>query len=49
MNFIEHQYEELFNTKLDPHETKNLANDAAYASELDKLKARYAELKEAVK
>ena len=49
MNYTEHQYEELFDTKNDPHETKNLAKDAAYKTELEKLRARYAELKEAVK
>ncbi|MBS1669128.1 MAG: sulfatase [Bacteroidetes bacterium] len=45
MNYIEHQYEELFDTKHDPHETRNLANDPKYKMKLEELRKRYKELK----
>ena len=45
MNFIEHNYEELFDIKHDPHETTNLAKDSKYAAKLKELRERYAELK----
>jgi len=47
MNYIEHSKnaEELYDTKNDPHETKNLINDPAYKKILNKLKNRYNELK----
>ncbi|MGD9556729.1 MAG: sulfatase [Mangrovibacterium sp.] len=46
MNYIEHQYEELFDIKHDPHETVNLTNDPKYREKLDELRKRYDELKE---
>ncbi len=45
MNYFEDNYEELFDIRFDPHETKNLAKDPKYKSELDILRRRYAELK----
>jgi arylsulfatase A-like enzyme len=45
MNFIEHNFEELFDIKHDPHETNNLANDQSYKKKLNALRARYAVLK----
>lgn len=49
MKYIEHDYEELYNTKNDPHETTNLAKDQHYKSKLDELRQRYATLKQSVK
>lgn len=46
MNFIEHNYEALYDLKKDPLEKKNLANDLGYQEALLKLRARYVELKE---
>lgn len=46
MNYIEHNYEELFDTRNDPHETDNLAKDPKYKQELLKMRIRYKELKE---
>lgn len=46
MNYFEDNYEELFDIRFDPHETKNLAKDPRYKAELDVLRRRYAELKE---
>ena len=48
MKYIEHNYEELFDTKHDPHETTNLANDSKYKKELKRLKRRYKELKKEI-
>lgn len=45
MNYIENNYEELFDIRLDPHETQNLANDAKFKYILDVLRIRYKELK----
>ncbi len=45
MNYFEDNYEELFDIRFDPHETKNLAKDPKYKSELAILRRRYAELK----
>ncbi len=45
MNYIENNYEELFDTKLDPHETHNLAKDPAYSLIFQGLKIRYDELR----
>ncbi|NLN94153.1 MAG: sulfatase [Candidatus Hydrogenedens sp.] len=39
-------YEELFNLKTDPHETRNLAGNPGSASVLHKMRERYTELKE---
>ncbi|MCE6987562.1 sulfatase [Dyadobacter sp. CY323] len=49
MNYIEHGYEQLFDTKKDPHEIRNLALDKTSAPRLNSLKKRYSELKAAVK
>ncbi|WP_202552409.1 sulfatase family protein [Ginsengibacter hankyongi] len=46
MNYIEHNYEELFDIKHDPHETRNLANDPKYRMKLEELRIRYHELKD---
>lgn len=45
MNFVEHDYEELYDIKHDPHETSNLVNDNNYKTGLKKLRERYKELK----
>lgn len=45
MNYIEHNYEELFDIKHDPHETMNLVHDPKYKMKLDELRIRYNELK----
>lgn len=45
MNYIEHNYEELFDTRLDPHETHNLAKDPNFNLTLKELRTRYKELK----
>lgn len=49
MKYIEHDYEELYDTKNDPHETTNLAKDQTYKTKLDQLRQRYGVLKESVK
>lgn len=49
MNFIEHNYEQLYDIKNDPHETNNLVEDPKYKAELLKLRKRYADLKVSVK
>lgn len=49
MNYIEHDYEELFDITHDPHETTNLAGDAKYRKELQHLRKRCAYLKKATK
>lgn len=41
MTFIEHQYEQLYNTDDDPNETRNLATDTHYADVLQKLRKRH--------
>lgn len=46
MNYIEHNYEELFDIKHDPHETVNLVHDLKYKMKLKELRKRYKELKE---
>ncbi len=45
MKYIEHNYEELFDIKHDPHETDNLANNPKYKMKLEELRIRYKELK----
>lgn len=45
MKYIEHGYEELYDTKADPHETTNLATDAKYKQQLEALRKRYVQLK----
>jgi len=43
------KYEELFDLRADPLEEHNVASDSAYASKLPELRARFAELKAAVR
>lgn len=45
MKYLDFGYEELFDTKHDPHETENLAGNPAYQDTLKALKARYEKLK----
>ena len=47
MKYTEHDYEELFDIKHDPHETTNLARDPRYKMKLDELRVRYEKLKQA--
>jgi arylsulfatase A-like enzyme len=49
MKYIEHNYEELYDTAFDPHETQNLAADPAHAADMTRLRARYEALKQQVK
>ena len=49
MKFTEHDYEELYDIKYDPHETTNLAKDPKYRMELLKLRRRYKQLKRLAK
>jgi arylsulfatase A-like enzyme len=46
--YPEHGYEELYDTKKDPHETTNLAKDPKYGETLSKMRNRYKELKKEV-
>jgi arylsulfatase A-like enzyme len=46
INWIENNVEELFDTRHDPHETANLADDPAYNGKLRELRKRYKQLKE---
>lgn len=41
MKYIEHGYEELFDIRHDPHETRNLAKDPRYKTELEALRRSY--------
>ena len=45
MNYIEQNYEQLFNTRFDPHEIENLATDPVYKSKFEEMQKRYTELK----
>jgi arylsulfatase A-like enzyme len=45
MNYIEHNFEELFDIKHDPHEIDNLVRDPKYKLKLSELRLRYKELK----
>jgi arylsulfatase A-like enzyme len=49
MNYIEHNYEELFDLNKDPHETTNLVNDPNYAKLLQTQRSRYQVLKQEAK
>lgn len=49
LKYTEHNYEELFNLALDPHETKNLAKDPASQAKLEEMRARYEVLKKQAK
>ncbi len=49
MNYIEHGYEQLYDTRHDPNETKNLAASREYAQQMMQMRARYAELKKKVR
>lgn len=46
MNFTEHGYEQLFNTKKDHYETTNLTGKKSSSKKLSELRARYAFLKQ---
>lgn len=48
MNFIEHNYEELYDTTHDPHETTNLAQNPRFSTELENMRKRYKTLKQTV-
>lgn len=48
MNYVEHNYEELYDIVHDPHETTNLINDVRYKKKLEELRERYKELKTSV-
>ncbi|MDQ6478141.1 sulfatase [Dyadobacter sp. LHD-138] len=45
MKYIEHNYEELYNTQKDPNETTNIIKNKSDKSALKKLRKRYAELR----
>jgi hypothetical protein len=49
MNFIEHEYEEFYDLKVDPLEKNNLIDDPSYQKVIKNIRARYLELKEKVK
>ncbi|MFD2571806.1 sulfatase/phosphatase domain-containing protein [Spirosoma soli] len=48
MLFTEYGYEELYDTRHDPHETTNLAKDTRYVKQLEQMRKRYKALKQAV-
>lgn len=48
MNYIEHGYEELFDLKKDPSETKNVVADPAYKARLSAMREKYQNWKKAV-
>lgn len=45
IHYIEHDYEELYDLRIDPHEEDNLAGDPAYQEDLARLRERARELK----
>ncbi|WP_207534117.1 sulfatase family protein [Desertivirga arenae] len=45
MLFTEHNYEELYDVKNDPHETKNLAGDKRFKGQLETMRRKYKDLK----
>ncbi|HVT84251.1 MAG TPA: sulfatase [Chitinophagaceae bacterium] len=45
MNYIEHDYEELFDIIHDPHETDNLVSNPKFKAKLAELRYRYKQLK----
>ncbi|MFT3749558.1 MAG: sulfatase [Agriterribacter sp.] len=49
VKYIEHGYEELYDLKNDPYETKNLASDKNCKKELDQMRKRYDHLKQKAK
>ncbi|HEV7350329.1 sulfatase [Telluribacter sp.] len=48
MNFYEHDYEELYDLKKDPQETTNLATDSARRTQLNAVRKKYNNWKQAV-
>ncbi len=48
MIYKEHNYEELYDIKNDPHETLNLANNPKYKSTLEEMRKQYGEMKKTV-
>ncbi|WP_165813892.1 sulfatase family protein [Terrimonas sp.] len=49
LQYTEHGYEELYDLKNDPHETKNLASDKKYKKQLAQMRERYNYLKQEAK
>jgi arylsulfatase A-like enzyme len=49
LNYIEYNYEQLFDLENDPHEKYNLINNSKYTKKLDSLRSVYKNLKEIVK
>ena len=49
MKFIEHNYEEFYNTKKDPRETANLIKVKKNKMDVDKMRNRYAALRKAAR
>lgn len=49
MKYIEHNYEEFYNTRKDPHETNNLVKARTDNSAVNKARIRYNELKNSVR
>ncbi|NIJ55079.1 sulfatase family protein [Dyadobacter arcticus] len=49
MKYTEHGYEQLYDTKNDPHETANLAADKTYTNQITALRKRYEVLKKEAK
>lgn len=46
MNYLETGFEQVFDTKHDPHETENLINHQEYESKLQDLRQKYQQLKD---
>jgi len=46
MNYIEHNYEELFDIKHDPHETTNLTTNLKYKFKLEEFREKFDELRQ---
>jgi arylsulfatase A-like enzyme len=49
LNYIEYNYEQLFDLENDPHEKYNLINNSKYTNKLDSLRSVYKNLKEIIK
>jgi len=49
MLFTEHNYEQLFDLRNDPHEIDNLVNDPDYQDKLNEMRRSYQQMKEEVK
>lgn len=44
MKFIEHGYEELYDTPHNPHEIDNLVNNPTYKKQLKEIRKKYLQL-----